>query len=241
MRIFAPIPKAAQQAPSARSSISRLAPSRRLLQRQPQTEPPAKTPLESFTETMEAEGRVSIPVQEADPNCPCNQFAPAPCTTLQRDKINAAHTLAQQRLWRATMRMWEHVHGRSSPAESTRVTTALRANFRSESVKRVAERMGTLAIRSKNALCEPHCTPTCQDPKHVAYAPRPWRNSQCYEFCPPFFTKGPSEATRILIHEMAHSWLGVGGEQYKWKGEYPPIDSLLNADSYAWLAHDLGQ
>ncbi len=73
-----------------------------------------------------------------------------------------------------------------------------------------------------------------------------WTGTNCYIFYPLFFTRvskwGSRYAGRVVLHEMAHSWLHADDVAYEGEKRYPPTvgwQSLLNADSYACFIRDI--
>jgi len=90
----------------------------------------------------------------------------------------------------------------------------------------------------------PHCPRTAPKGTEHAASPNAWANTNCYEFFPAFFKDSRILRAQIAVHEMVHSWRGVGAvETYEHEGppKYPPppVVARNNPDSFAALIRDL--
>ena len=90
----------------------------------------------------------------------------------------------------------------------------------------------------------PHCPRTAPKGTEHAASPNAWANTNCYEFFPAFFKDSLILRAQIAVHEMVHSWRGVGAvETYEHEGppKYPPPPAVAknNPDSFAALIRDL--
>ena len=75
-----------------------------------------------------------------------------------------------------------------------------------------------------------------------AGSPNAWAQTNCYEFYEPFKKDNLTFAAQIALHEMVHSWEGVGAiETYEGDAKYPPPPETAqnNPDSFACLIRDL--
>lgn len=107
-------------------------------------------------------------------------------------------------------------------------------------VKKVIDNTLTNIAKPFCGNCQETCPAIGKDV--FATSPGAWKNSNCYEFCEPFFGANKTLQAKIILHEMMHSWEGKSDIAYEvdTTGYPPPVNtSPGNADSYASLIRDL--
>ena len=182
---------------------------------------------------------------QTGPACGCSPCPTDPCKSnkVKGPVVKTAFDDAARWLGRAWSDLDLHV---TSGTPVPKVTAALKKHFGSSSsgtsqlVATEVDRL-TNGAGPFNGNCPETC-PVSAKPGIDTFATSPigWAHTNCYNFCDPFFTKTtPELRARIVLHEMAHSWLACQDHANEGDANYPPGAAINNADSYACLIRDL--
>ena len=204
------------------------------------------------------QGGSASPLQVTS-NCGCSPPPTASCTSIvdgegtRQDTVLAAFQTAAGWLPGAQSAMQEYVDASESERPNKAAAAPLRAHFNwppsgSRPLRSTPEMVLGVINRMFQHITHPVC-PNCQeecpcgDGDPWACVPGAWHDSNCIEFCDPFFSN-QSMQPHVIVHEMMHAWEDKGDISYENEGSpnYPPNVLLAqeNADSYAALIRDLG-
>jgi hypothetical protein len=182
-------------------------------------------------------------------DCPCDPPITDVCPG--KDKVLKAFQKAAGWLPKAQSAVINYINAPPNQRSAQRAAIPLKNHFKwigqspppdiPSIVKSVID---STIINMAEPVC-PHCPTECPCAGKEPYAcsPNAWHETNCYTLCDLFFTKaGDTERAKIAIHEMMHSWEGMGDAAYEGDSNYPPdpVVAQLTADCYAALIRDLG-
>lgn len=194
----------------------------------------------------------------APPPCPCKNPPDQNdrCKLANDTAVSTAYNTLAGRLPGAQQKVDDFI-AEPDPARrsGTEVEKALTAHFGvtagAANTIAVATKLKTVIASTtkniSNTACH-HCPATCGNDKDAttiaASSPFVWHKTNCYSFCPTYFTFTPVKQATVLAHEMMHSWESMGDAAYENQGAptYPPLTAIAqtNADSFACAIRDLG-
>jgi hypothetical protein len=205
----------------------------------------------------------AVPQNGPPPACPCKPPATEKCSRLpaksgqgtREDEVLAAFGTAAGWLPGADAAIKDYIAAADVDKPTQRAATPLQAHFSWPAPAGKAPLRNTPSLVAKVianttaniqkpicANCQDSCPCTGKDP--WGCVPGAWKNTNCYEFCAPFFATGPRMRAHVALHEMMHSWEAKNDAAYENQGApaYPPdaTSAQENADSYAGLIRDLG-
>lgn len=190
-----------------------------------------------------ADNNDTSPLQVGLPSCGCTPCPTYSCQSIRpgnKDIINAFN-LAQNWLSGASNNLALH-----QTSKLPLVTNALQKHFGLSSnvtaIKLNIDKLNNSPVTTSpiNGNCRPVCPAGTAGSDIYATSPIAWSNTNCYEFCDPFFSKASNDLrASIALHEMAHSWLSCNDHAYENDSNYPPTAAMNNADSYACLVRDI--
>lgn len=214
-----------------------------------------------FRREQIAGGSAASTQQQEPPSCGCTPPPASSCRRIssgsdtREDVVRQAFQTAANWLPAAQAALQEYVDAPAGERANKAAAAPLRAHFNwppsgrgplrdtPPMVLGVINRLFDHFAQPVCANCQDEC-PCTGDDDPWACVPGAWENSNCVEFCEPFFAN-PSMQPHVVLHEMMHAWEAKGDISYENDGppSYPPnaLMAQSNADSYAALIRDLGQ